>query len=126
MRKLLLLIMGLVMMSSVCCAYHVDEARWQRIETEGELFYEKESLVRENGVCRMTVLMAVEKDGRYLISDYQIYRDTQTVVTLKHDIYDYDTDRKIHTVKYPSYSPKHVPIALQENGEALYEVAWGE
>lgn len=127
MKKLCLLMMVCwLAMVSVCFAYHIDEDKWQRVESDCELFYEKESVMREDGVCRITVLMAIEKDGRYLISDYQIYRDTETIVTLKHDIYDYDTDRKLHTVKYPSYSPKHVPINLHENGEALYRIAWSD
>lgn len=127
MRKIcVLILLGLWAMSSVCFAYHIDETKWSRIEAERELFYETDTISRENGICQITVLLAEKKDGRYLISDYQIYRDTKTIVVLKHDIYDYDTDRKIHTVRYPSYSPKHVPIHLHEVGEELYRIAWSK
>ena len=127
MKKICLLIMiWMVALSAVCCAYQVDETKWERIEADCDLFYETTTVTRENGVCQMTVLMATKGDAKYLISDYQIYRDTRTIVTVKHDIYDYETDRKVHTVRYPSYSPKHIPLQLHDVGEELYRVAWPE
>ncbi len=127
MKKICLLIMiWMVALSAVCCAYQVDETKWERIEADFDLFYETATVTRENGVCQMTVLMATKGDAKYLISDYQIYRDTRTIVTVKHDIYDYETDRKVHTVRYPLYSPKHIPLQLHDVGEELYRVAWPE
>ena len=127
MKKICLLIMiWRVALSAVCCAYQVDETKWERIEADCDLFYETATVTRENGVCQMTVLMATKGDAKYLISDYQIYRDTRTIVTVKHDIYDYETGRKVHPVRYPSYSPKHIPLQLHDVGEELYRVAWPE
>lgn len=126
MKKIILLFVLLILISSnVCLAFHVDESRWQRIEADCDLFIEKESIVySRDGGCAMTVLMAIPGDSKYLISDYTIYRDSRTIVTHKHDIYDYDTDRKLHTVTYPSYSPKHVAVELHGVGEELYQVAF--
>ncbi len=127
MKKIyLLIVILLITMSTVCCAYHIDETKWERIETDCDLFYEISTITRENGICQMTVLMATKGDTKYLVSDYQIYRDTRTIVTLKHDVYDSETNRKIHTVRYPSYSPKHIPLHLHDVGEELYHVAFGK
>lgn len=126
MKKIILLLVLLILIgSNVCLAFHVDETKWQRIEADCDLFVEKESIVyNQDGVCTMTVLMATPGDSKYLISDSTIYRDSRTIVTHKHDIYDYNTDRKIHTVTYPSYSPKHVAIELHGVGEELYLVVF--
>lgn len=111
----------------VCSALQPDETKWQKVEADCELFVETASIrYEEDGLCYLTALMATEGDSKYLISDYAIYRDSRTIVTLKHDIYDHDTDRKIHTVQYPSYSPKHVAIELHGVGEELYNLVFGE
>lgn len=128
MKKIILsVLMILVMSASVCSAFHIDKTKWQHIEADCDLFVETASIVYENDdVCSLTVLMATNGDNKYLISDYTIYRNDRTIVTKKHDIYDYDTDRKLHTVQYPTYSPKHVPIELHGVGEELYKVVFGE
>ncbi len=128
MKKIILMMVMLVLVSSnICLAFSVDEAIWQRIEADCLLFVEKDSIrYTEDGVCSLTVLMAMSGDSKYLISDYLIYRDSRTIVTRKHDIYDYDTDCKLHTINYPEYSPKHVSITLHGVGEELYHIAFDE
>lgn len=128
MKKIILMIVMLVLVSSnICLAFSVDEAKWQRIKADCLLFVEKDSIqYTEDGICSLTALMVTPGDSKYLISDYLIYRDSRTIVTRKHDIYEYDTDSKLHTVNYPAYSPKHVAITLHGVGEELYHVAFDE
>lgn len=128
MKKIILIIMMILgYCMPACLGFSVDETKWQRVEADCDLFVKTASIVYDGeDVCRLTVLMAKTGDSKYLISDYAIYRDSRTIVTQKHNIYDYDTDRKLHTVQYPTYSPKHVPIELHGAGKELYEVAFGK